>query len=31
LTGYGYAIQASPARYVNRKALELRSWLIDQA
>ena len=31
LTGYGYAIQASPARYVNRKGLELRSWLIDQA
>ncbi len=31
LTGYGYAIQASPARYVNRKALELRRWLIDQA
>jgi len=31
LTGYGYALQASPARYVNRKALELRSWLIDQA
>jgi len=31
LSGYGYAIQASPARYVNRKALELRSWLIEQA
>ncbi len=30
LTGYGYAIQASPARYVNRKALELRRCLIDQ-
>jgi len=30
LTGYGYAIQASPARYVNRKALELRNWLVDQ-
>ena len=29
LTGYGYAIQASPARYVNRKALELRGWLVD--
>jgi DNA-binding transcriptional LysR family regulator len=31
LEGYGYAIQASPARYVNRKALELRGWLVDQA
>jgi LysR family glycine cleavage system transcriptional activator len=31
LSGYGYAIQASPVRYVNRKALELRSWLVEQA
>ncbi len=31
LDGFGYALQGSPARYVNRKALELRDWLIDQA
>jgi len=31
LDGYGYAIEGSPARYVNRKALELRNWLIDHA
>lgn len=31
LVGYGYAIQTSPARYVSRKALELRTWLIDHA
>jgi DNA-binding transcriptional LysR family regulator len=31
LQGYGYAIQASPARYVSRKALELRNWLVDHA
>ena len=30
LTSYGYAIQATPARYINRKALELRGWLIEQ-
>ena len=31
LDGFGYAIECSPARYVSRKALELRSWLIEQA
>ncbi|MCP4472395.1 MAG: LysR family transcriptional regulator [Gammaproteobacteria bacterium] len=31
LDGFGYAIQGSPARYVNRKALQLRNWLIDHA
>ena len=31
LDGYGYALQSSPARYVNRKALELRNWLIEHA
>ncbi len=31
LDGFGYAIETSPSRYVNRKALELRSWLIDHA
>jgi LysR family glycine cleavage system transcriptional activator len=31
LDGLGYAIQSSPARYVNRKALELRGWLIAHA
>jgi LysR family glycine cleavage system transcriptional activator len=31
LDGYGYAIQSSPARYVSRKALELRKWLVDHA
>jgi DNA-binding transcriptional LysR family regulator len=31
LDGYGYAIQASPARYVSRKALELRDWLVDHS
>jgi hypothetical protein len=29
LTGYGYAILGSPARYANRRALELRNWLIE--
>jgi len=31
LDGFGYAIETSPSRYVNRKALELRKWLIDHA
>jgi DNA-binding transcriptional LysR family regulator len=31
LDGYGYALQSSPARYVNRKALELRNWLVEHA
>jgi len=31
LDGFGYAIETSASRYVNRKALELRSWLIDHA
>jgi DNA-binding transcriptional LysR family regulator len=31
LNGYGYAMLGSPARYVSRKALELRNWLIDHA
>lgn len=31
LQGYGYAIQASPTRFVSRKALQLRNWLVDQA
>jgi LysR family glycine cleavage system transcriptional activator len=31
LDGFGYAIETSPSRYVNRKALELRDWLIDHA
>jgi LysR family glycine cleavage system transcriptional activator len=31
LDGFGYAIETSQSRYVNRKALELRSWLIDHA
>lgn len=31
LTGYGYAILGSPARYVNRRALELRNWLVEHA
>ena len=31
LDGYGYEIQSSPARYVSRKALELRKWLVDHA
>lgn len=29
LDGYGYAIQAAPVRYVNRKAREFMQWLID--
>ena len=29
LLGYGYAILSSPARYVNRKAVQLRTWLVD--
>ena len=29
LLGYGYAIISSPARYVNRNALQLRNWLVD--
>ena len=29
LTGYGYAILGSPARYVNRKALQFRDWLVE--
>jgi DNA-binding transcriptional LysR family regulator len=31
LDGFGYAIETSQSRYVNRKALELRDWLIDHA
>ena len=31
LDGYGYAIVGSPARYVSRKALEFRDWLIAHA
>ena len=31
LDGFGYAIQTSRSRYVSRKALGLRSWLIDHA
>jgi DNA-binding transcriptional LysR family regulator len=31
LDGFGYALQSSPARYVNRKAQELQSWLIEHA
>lgn len=31
LDGYGYALQGSQARYVNRKALELKNWLVDHA
>jgi LysR family glycine cleavage system transcriptional activator len=29
LSGYGYAILGSPARYVNRRAVELRNWLVE--
>lgn len=31
LQGFGYAIQASPGRYVSQNALVLRNWLIDHA
>ena len=31
LDGFGYAIETSSSRYVNRKAVELRSWLIEHA
>jgi DNA-binding transcriptional LysR family regulator len=31
LDGFGYALQSSPARYVNRKAQELKRWLIEHA
>ena len=31
LTGYGYAILGSPVRYVNRRAVELRNWLVEHA
>ena len=31
LDGYGYALVSSPARYVNRKARQLRDWLIEHA
>jgi len=31
LEGYGYAIQASPGRYVSQNALRLKNWLIDHA
>jgi DNA-binding transcriptional LysR family regulator len=31
LDGYGYAIEASPSRYVSRKALQLRDWLLEHA
>lgn len=31
LEGYGYAIQASPGRYVSQNALKLRGWLIEHA
>ena len=30
LTGYGYALLTSPSRYVNRSAIELRDWLVEQ-
>ena len=29
LNGYGYAILGSPARFVNRRALELRNWMAE--
>ena len=31
LHGFGYALQRSPARYVNRKAQQLQAWLIEHA
>ena len=31
LEGYGYAIQASPGRFISQNALELRQWLVDNA
>ena len=31
LDGFGYALQSSPARYVNRKAQQLKSWLIEHS
>ena len=30
LTGYGYALLTAPARYLNRRATQLRDWLIEQ-
>ncbi len=30
LEGYGYAIESAPGRYINRNALTLREWLIEQ-
>ena len=29
LEGYGYVLMASPGRYLNRKARELRDWLLE--
>jgi LysR family glycine cleavage system transcriptional activator len=31
LEGYGYVLMASPGRYLNRKARELRDWLVREA
>jgi len=31
LDGFGYALQSSPSRYVNRKAQQLQLWLIEHA
>jgi DNA-binding transcriptional LysR family regulator len=31
LEGYGYAIQASPGRFIAQNALVLRQWLVDNA
>ena len=31
LQGFGYAIQASPGRYLSQNSLALRNWLIDHA
>ena len=31
LEGYGYALMASPGRYLNRKVRELRDWLVREA
>ena len=31
LDGFGYALQRSPARYVNRKAQQMQNWLIEHA
>ena len=30
LEGYGYVLMASPGRYLNRKARELRDWLVGE-